>query len=743
MTSFEDVGRSPLNATVAARNAAPAAFAVTMFASAALIFAVQPMFAKMALPLLGGAPAVWNVALVFFQAALLAGYGYAHLLQRLKRIEVQLGVHAVLIGLAALSLPLGVSDALGAPPETAPTGWLLGVLAISVGAPFAVLSATAPLMQAWFARTGREDAADPYYLYAASNAGSMLALLGYPLLIEPVLGAGAQSHAWSFGFGLVAAAILACGLVARTAAHGVADAAHLVASRQITWRERITWIALAAIPSSLLVGATSHITTDVAATPFLWAAPLALYLLTFIFAFAKTPVIPRAIAVSLHIVCILALAVLFKSLRQEWGLALGLNLGALFFAALACHSALSDRRPEPAHLTEFYLWLSFGGVVGGAFNALAAPVLFDGVIEYPLVLALSLLVTVRAQKATPLKRTLIALAAVATPLVLFEVLKAFGKPLDFVSGMAVLGFAALVALSLKGRPIALAAGAGLIFVASHAADPTRVEFQDRGFFGVVRVTQPEGFPMRLFMHGTTLHGAQSISGPDRLLPATYYAPETPIGQAFRTFAATGRMQHVGVVGLGVGSVACYRTPDQSYKFYEIDPLVVQVAKDPRYFTFLSECAPDAPIRVGDARLTLAQEQTGWFNLILLDAFSSDVVPAHLMTREALRMYMSKLADDGVLVFHITNRHLDLASTLKRVGAAEGLAMRRQAWAPSDQEARRAARSEVMLLAKSEAALAAFDADERWARVTAPAGRPWSDDYTNVLGAMWEKRFKPH
>lgn len=738
MTNFDDVSDKPaMNA--AARNVAPSAFAVTMFGSAALIFAVQPMFAKMALPLLGGAPGVWNVALVFFQAALLVGYAYAHLLQRIRRIDVQLAIHAALIALSALALPLAVTDALGPPPESSPTSWLLGVLALSVGAPFAILSATAPLMQAWFARTGREDAADPYYLYAASNAGSMLALLGYPLLVEPILGASGQSSAWSFGFGVVAVAILACGLVARTASEGVKEAAHLTASEPLTWRARAIWVGLAAIPSSLLVGATSHITTDVAATPFLWAAPLALYLLTFIFAFAKTPVIPRAMAVSLHIVCVLALAVLFKSLRAEWGLALALNLGALFFAALVCHSALAARRPEPAHLTEFYLWLSFGGVIGGAFNALAAPVLFDSVIEYPLVLALSLLATVRADTRASLVRTLIILAAVAAPILLFAVLHALDRPLPNGLKLAVMGLAALAALSLKGRPVGLAAGAGLIFIAAHTANPTRVEFQDRGFFGVVRVTHPENYPQRLFFHGTTLHGAQNISGPERLRPATYYAPETPIGQAFALYAATGQMRHVGAVGLGVGSVACYRTQGQSWKFYEIDPLVVEVAKDPRYFTFLRDCAPDDPVIVGDARLTLAKEPNRWFDFILLDAFSSDVVPAHLMTREALRMYMDKLSDHGVLVFHISNKHLDLASTLKRVGAAEGLAMRHQVWSPEGLATVRAAASDVMVLAKSEAALKPFDADPRWKRAVAPPGRAWSDDYTNVLGALWEKR----
>ncbi len=772
---------------VVARTRAPVAFALTMFLSAALIFAVQPMFARMALPLLGGAPAVWNVALAFFQAALLAGYAYAHLLQRLRRLDVQLCVHVVAIVLAALTLPLAVTEALGPPPETGQAAWLLGVLAMSVGAPFAVLSATAPLLQAWFARTGRDDAHDPYYLYAASNAGSLLALLAYPLVIEPMLGARAQSEVRTIGYALAAAALIGCGLLARTAAsptptqwsgadaspdsalgaglgtglapHGKPPAATGSQpavgqpAQTVSWRRRAIWVGLAAVPASLLVGVTQHITTDVAATPFLWTAPLALYLLTFILAFARLGETTRSVAASLQIIAILALAVVFSSLRDNWGLALALNLAALFGAALTCHAAVAQRRPDAAHLTEFYFWISLGGVIGGGFNALVAPLLFNGVYEYPLALALSLLATARrprqdtqpdadvADPHSPAQRVrdIAPLIALALPVTVFWAAQHQGQALPDTAKLVLLGGAALVALSLKGRPIALAFGAGMIFLAAYMAKPVRVEHQERGFFGVVRVTQQDGYPQRLFLHGTTLHGAQTIAGPDRLRPLTYYAPETPIGQAFSRFAAAGGARAVAAVGLGVGSVACYGRPGQTWRFYEIDPLVVKIAKDPGYFTFLRDCAPQAQIILGDARLSLAREPDRAFDFMLLDAFSSDVVPTHLMTREAVRLFMSKLSDTGVLVFHISNKHLDLASALQRVGAAEGLAMRRQAWSPDDATTVRATSSDVMVLARSQAALAPLDADPRWRRVDAPPGRAWTDDYTNVIGALLEKR----
>ena len=378
-----------------ARIRAPAAlFAVTVFASAALVFLVEPMIAKLVLPRLGGSPSVWNTSLAFFQVALLVGYGYAHALQRLKSLRAQALIHAAALLLAAIALPLRINELVGPPSSNHPTLWLLGVLAVSIGAPFAVLSATAPLVQAWHARTfGEGGGKEPYVLYAASNLGSLLALLAYPLIVEPGLTLHAQRWGWSGGY--LVFILLIAGLAVAVLRAGGAPAAPSASRRgrgpPIVWRERLTWVALAAIPSSLMLGVTTHITTDVASAPFLWVLPLALYLLTFIIAFQAKPAIPPDITLIFQAAAVAGCAALLPFQANALVLLLPLHLVAFFLTALMCHQALVARRPEPARLTEFYLWMSFGGVVGGGFNAFLAPVIFDNVVEYPLVLALACL----------------------------------------------------------------------------------------------------------------------------------------------------------------------------------------------------------------------------------------------------------------------------------------------------------------------------------------------------------------
>ena len=369
----------------------PLLFAVAIFTSASLVFVVQPMAAKLVLPMLGGSPAVWNTAMVFFQAALLAGYLYAHLLQRIASIKLQVAVHLVLLLAAALFLPLRINGWLGDPDPAAPIAWLLVTLTLSVGAPFAVLSATAPLLQAWFARVraGYPDGKNPYVLYAASNLGSFLALLSYPFLIEPLTNLAGQRLGWSGGYAafLLMVAALAFVVWSRRLDR-TAEPARLASTPPIPWREKGKLILLAAAPSSLMLGVTAHLSTDVASAPFLWVIPLALYLLTFVIAFQARPWIPLPITLAVQgaigAVCVLLVA--FRTL--EWPIAFAVHILAFFFAALMCHQTLAARRPPPDRLTEFYLLLSVGGVVGGAFTALLAPVIFNMVWEYPLVLVL-------------------------------------------------------------------------------------------------------------------------------------------------------------------------------------------------------------------------------------------------------------------------------------------------------------------------------------------------------------------
>ena len=734
--------------------AAPSAellFAAVAFAGASLVFVVEPMVARLVLPLLGGSPAVWNTSLAFFQLALLAGYAYAHLLQRLASVRWQVSAHLVVLGLAATVLPLRVTGALGDPPADAPALWLIGVLTLSIGAPFAALSATAPLVQAWHARAMRhEGASEPYALYVASNLGSLLALLAYPVLVEPNLTLAVQRGGWTFGYAAFAAlaAILGATIwrAARTAPAPVA--AHTAPA---SWRERAIWLALAAAPSSLMLGVTNYVTTDLGSAPFLWVAPLALYLLTFVVAFQSRPTIRPALVLTLQAV---AVALCSASLRV-WALgfvpALVIHLTAFFLTALVCHQALVARRPPPERLTEFYIWMSLGGVVGGAFNAFLAPVLFPTVIEYPAALALACLARPWGQG--QLKRWqlwVFAGAAIAAALAIGASGRAgpmhqLFAPLAGLPAPILVGFplatAAGLAILLRGRALVFTGAITcLVFASWHVTDTNDVLWTGRSFFGVVRVSQatdPLLGPVRVLTHGTTLHGAQAVSGPDHCRPLVYYAPEAPIGQVFEAEAARKPRLSVGVVGLGSGAVAAYTRPGDTLRFFEIDPLVVRVARDSGAFSYIRDCARgQVDYTLGDARLTLARSPPGSFDLLLIDAFSSDSVPAHLLTTEAARMYLDKLKPDGVVIFHLSNRNLDLIRPAAAIAAAAsgrpGLA---QSYRPGPPSSYRSFSEDVVIMAKSPSGLSPFVHDGRWSKAGPGGVRPWTDDYTNLFGAL--------
>lgn len=676
----------------------------TVFFSAALIFLVQPMYAKMTTPLMGGAPAVWNVSLVCFQAALLGGYAYAHLLGRLKSLPLQVGIHGALLCLAALSLPLSISDLFGAPDPEHPALWLSATFLVSIAPPFAILSATAPLIQHWYARSGRHDAADPYHLYSASNAGSLFGLVAYPLLMEPASALSTQSLLWGGGYGLVALLLVTCGLIviARHRQPVTESAPPTGLAETTNWKEKGYWLLLSAIPSGLLLATTSHISTDIASAPFLWAPPLIAYISTFIIVFAKTPLISPATADKYLLFAIgAALLMLNVPVFNSQIVVVGLvvHIGALFMAALCLHGTLVARRPAATGLTEFYLLMSLGGVLGSAFVALLAPMIFNDIHEYPLLLGAALLLSPRF----------------------------LGKGVKLSLTPRTLAFGGVAILSVT---LAWA------YVAVTRTSDTQTMVTRRGFFGVVKVYSPEGQDLTLMQHGNTIHGAQIRSQRTRPTPLAYYNAATPIGQAFTQLA--GSTTHVGVVGLGAGGVACHAQPGQVFTYYEIDPIVVDMATDTDHFTFLSSCTPDAEIMLGDARITLGHAAQKQYDLLLLDAFSSDAIPVHLLTREAMQLYMSRLSDDGVLVFHISNRHIDLVPVLARVGAAEQATMRHQFFVPTpDQAAQGVQPTNVMIFASSKSALAPFQQDARWEPVTADGRRPWTDDYSNLVGAMLE------
>jgi hypothetical protein len=719
-------------------------FTVASFIGAALIFLVQPMFARMATPLLGGTPAVWNVSLVCFQAALLAGYGYAHVLQKLGSVRTQILVHAIVLVVGFACLPLRISGVMGEPSVDNPTVWLIGTFALSIAPPFAALAATAPLIQAWYARSGLADAADPYHLYAASNIGSLVGLAAYPLLIEPFTALADQTGGWAVGYIVLAAILLYCGwsIVRVSATTQVIESAGAKPRAAPALREKLIWLALSFVPSSLLVGATTHITTDVAAAPFLWAPPLMIYLLTFVIAFSKKPAIPHELVMVLAPLAAAGAGVMLLGGLKSIALGLGADLAALFLIALACHGMLNARRPEAQHLTQFYLIMSLGGVIGGAFNALLAPVIFSNVLEYPLVLVagvalLSLDDAKRGHaKISRLIWMLIALAALALVAALLINLAQVPRSPGLV--LALVAPAGIAVVMSRRAPLGSALALMLAMPVGPALDSMQAAWTGRSFFGVVRIvdsseTAEKGGNVRLLLHGTTIHGAQSLEADKRLTPRTYYSPSTPIGQTFDLYSDA---RQVGVVGLGIGSTACYQQPAQTWRFYEIDPLVVKVASDPARFTFLSACQPNADIVVGDARIQLVNEPRGKFDLLLLDAFSSDSVPTHLLTAEAMRLYLDRMRQDGVLVVHISNRHLSLYQVVARVANAAGAKALSQLYTPTaEQTAAGASGSEVVLISRSQAKLDRAKATGLWTDLTSDGGRAWTDDYSNIIGAM--------
>jgi predicted O-methyltransferase YrrM len=715
-------------------------FAGTVFVSAALVFMVEPLFAKMILPQLGGSPAVWNACMAFFQAALLAGYLYAHLLQRLRTVATQILIHLCLLAAAALVLPITVTQAFGSPPVGSPVIWLLCVLTVSIGAPFAVLSASAPLLQAWYARLSHDRADNPYVLYSASNLGSMLALLAYPTLVEPLLTVHAQSLDWTRVYCCFAIAMVGLGaVVSRKAAPAPTAAPSAPASAAPTWSTRILWLMLSAAPSSLMLGATTYISDDVASVPFLWVIPLALYLLTFVISFQSEPAISRERALFYQAIFVPMAAALFCINTGSLFAHLVAYTGAFFFSALVCHQRLAAKKPSAQHLTEFYLMLSLGGVLGGMFNAFLAPLLFSRVAEFPLVLGLAMLARPWWPMDFPRRAVAIALFGLAAIIAIAFV--PGGTHFLFVPvALAIAGAAAAALVSSRALLFILLVAAFCLEAVFLQPDKNADLLAARSFFGVYRVTpgfDPALGDLHLMFHGTTIHGAQPQAAAVRCRATTYYAQATPLGQAITGVQAANASARIGVVGLGVGTVATYLRTADHMRFFEIDPEVERIARDRRYFTYLSDCMKgSADVVLGDARLTLAREKPASYDMLMLDAFSADTVPTHLLTVEALGLYLRLLKPNGVLVLHLSNRNLALEAPAAAGAKAAGAIALMQNYVPRDRASAFAASgTQAMLIAKSPAALASFARDTRWRPARDKGVRAWNDDYTNVFGAL--------
>lgn len=736
-------------------------FTVSMFVSATLLFLVEPMVAKMALPMLGGAPAVWNTCLVFFQAVLLAGYLYAYAATKWLSRRAQIAVQIAITLTALVALPLHIPIGWEPPAQSSPVLWILGMLSVAVGLPFFVLSSSSPMLQRWFSQSGHKSASDPYFLYAASNAGSLVGLLGYPLLLEPALRLGMQSHLWSYGYAAFLVLTATCGALIWRAQPGFAFASTASsrddeeADGRAVWRQRLHWIALAFVPSSLMMGVTTSLTTDVPAIPLFWVLPLAFYLLSFVLVFAQRP--PISLEWLLRrlpfLILIALIPTVFKAKFPLLAL-IPLYLLILFAVALACHGQLARSRPKINRLTEFYLWISFGGVLGGIFNALVAPVIFSTVIEFPLVLVFAALLRppIDQKPVPPAKAARVErndwLLPVALGLSLAAILCSLshggillGRPLVIL----IFGYSMVWCLSFGRRPLRFAAGVAALLLASSLYSPNvgQMLHTERNFFGVLRVTNSPSGRLRYLFHGGTIHGSQSLDATQSRVPLAYYTRSGPAGSiltAMQTKTIYGSAKEIrkpnwAVVGLGAGAMACYLQPGESLTYYEIDRSVERIALDPRYFTFLQQCAPTARIVLGDARLKLRDAPDSGYDLIVLDAFSGDMIPMHLLTKEALALYVHKLAPGGILAFHISNLYLQLGPTLAALAHDAGLVCLMENDLAVSEAQMNAGRfsSQWVVMARSRADLGTLTTDPRWMPVKVPPEtQVWTDDYSNLL-----------
>ena len=728
-------------------------YTAAIFVSALLLFSVQPLFTKMVLPRLGGSPGVWSVAMVFFQSLLLFGYAYAHYLMTIKNRTAPVIVHLVLLCAAALTLPLSIAANWGDPPATGTPFWLLGLFAVSIGLPFFALAANNPMLQAWFVRTGHPDGPDPYFLYASSNIGSFLALLSYPLLFEPVFSLRAQNLMWTFGYILLIVLIGGCGWLLVKSPPYVAPSAADTTAAAPPWLLRLRWIFLAAVPSGLLVAVTAHISTDVAAAPLLWVLPLSLYLLTWVLVFQGRPLIPHKYVL---LVQPLAIAGVIYLLAYGGERSLLITLGGhqlcFFLIAMACHGELARTRPVAQYLTGFYVALSFGGMVGGLFSGLIAPYAFSWIAEYPILVVLAALCRPKEEDVPPRLAklaqwtwvlVLLGAALAIAPQFMGDSALAFMREqmVSFAAGIAALTVVLVVLVRADRYSIAALVAVALLLIRLYPNEDGKIETV-RSFFGVHKIVTNADGSYRVLMHGTTIHGAQKLLNADgtpvqgRPDMITYYADVGGIGGAINGIRERkGAGLRAAVIGLGTGTLTCQNQPGESWKFFEIDQSMIDTARDPKYFTYIRDCYPDIKPVLGDARLTFAKEPDGVYDLIVVDAYSSDAIPIHLATREAMAIYKQKLAPQGVVVMHVSNRHLELSSVIVGIAHANGL----KSWVFSEDSGSDAAyvfSTTVVTSARDEADIGKLASDDKWTLTEVrPDQRVWTDDYSNILGAV--------
>ncbi|MER2540078.1 MAG: fused MFS/spermidine synthase [Azonexus sp.] len=667
-------------------------YGLTIFLSAFLLFQVQPMIGKMILPWFGGSASVWTTCMLFFQTILLLGYLYSHWVVRFLTPRQQSLLHMTLLATSLLLIPIEPSEAWKPTGAENPTLRILGLLTVSIGLPYFVLSTTGPLIQAWFAR--ERSGQVPYRLFALSNLGSMLALLAYPLAVEPLLPTRWQSWAWS---GLFATFALACGLLAWRGRNGkpiVVD--HHEKAEPLRLPQMLLWIALAACPSILMVADTSFLTENIAPIPLLWVAPLALYLLSFILSFEGHGWYQRRIYLPLLVISLFLLAWLPTLGVSEMPikLAMGLNLAAFFVACMVCHGELARQQPHPSQLTGYYLTLSIGGALGGFFVGVVAPYFFNSHYE----LSIGILLT-----------GLVAAIAIIPRI-------AFPKP---VLRTATIALCAL-----------LLAGIGWLRVADHQEEIGGADALLRNFYGTLTVSSNAEAGWRTMLHGQIVHGRQYTSPEKSQLPTTYYSPAGGAGKTLLAKTGQGPLR-VGVVGIGVGTLATYGKTGDYYRLYDIDPLVIDVAQ--KHFTFLSDTKAKTDIILGDARLQLEKENPQQFDVLIVDAFSGDSVPVHLLTRQAFELYFRHLKPDGVLAIHITNRYLDLRPVIKT--AADFLKRPVRIVDDAGDSDQGTFRSRWAVIAQDDTFFCHDGFADAKLLADKPGFKPWQDDYSSLFAVL--------
>ena len=719
MTALDTTLSAPVSVALgdSRRRVVVGVFVLASLLGSTLLFLVQPLVGRLLLPRAGGSASLWNTAMVFFQVTLLIGYLTAHVGVRTLGVRRHRIAHLAVLLAPIAVLPLAVPDGWTLDADRAVLG-TLGVLAIMVGLPFLALSTASPTLQRWFAETGHPAADDPYFLYAAGNVGAIGSLIGYPLVIEPRLGLEAQTWLFTGMYISFVAATAACALLTKPHETRERLAAAVAGVEALDWTQRARWVGLAAIPTALLLGVTRHLATDIASFPLLWAIPLALFLLSFVIAFGDRSErrIP-ALAVRVR-----AWAVLIPLTLLGGGFAttLVVHLGWFFAAATLAHLRLAADRPPVHHLTEFYAWISVGGALGGGIVALAAPMAFDRVWEYPLAIVAALALTAAPDgdrlRALGTRYAIPGAIAVAALLVAAALLRLDGQLQPVAMALAGAGVVAFVVLR---HPAPAALGMAMMLMVVVALDPADVVRRERSFFGTYEVHRTEqGLEL---ISGTTIHGRE-VDGVDT--PTAYYHPLGPLGEVFGTTAP----EATAVIGLGVGEIAGYAGPGDRTVFYEIDPVVVDLAEDTSLFTHLERTEGDVEILVGDGRI-LVEESTDTFDLLIVDAFSSDAIPVHLLTLEAVEAYRART--DGPIAFHISNRYFDLEPVLGRIADDLGMDAWTRRYRP-DTEARTtgAAATDWVLLTPTGSA----SPGSEW-QVTRADGSLWTDDYSDLLGTL--------